>query len=300
MGFPNRLSALGRILAFLVPAMLLACGGASSGEPVAEGGMTPGPHTKAVILSLTAIAENSRTTLAYDYAENIGDGRGVTFGIVGFTTGTWDGNIWLHHYTRLAPGNCLAKYIPAMDAIDAMPHPEGRCADVTGLDGFIADFRASLEDAGFKKSQVDEMDELYWDPALAKARHLGVRLSITLGELFDACVNHGESGMATLAEQTSQELGGPPGTGIDEARWLARFLDLRYGLLASQPAWQDSVDRIGMYRRLLEAGNLDLATPFTATCYGDSFTVTGEDVFQPSSTQPGSPGPAGLFRASIP
>ena len=279
MAIPNRLYALARSLAFLLPSVLLACGGAPSGEPAAESGITPSPRTKAAILSLVAIAENSRTTLAYDFAEDIGDGRGVTFGIIGFTTGTYDGNIWLHHYTQLAPGNRLAKYLPALDAIDGKPHPGGHCADITGLDGFIADFRASLEDAGFKKSQLDKMDELYWNPALAKARHLGVRLGITLGELFDACVNHGESGMAALADRTDEALGGSPGSGVDEARWLARFLDFRYELLASQPAWKNSVDRIGMYRRLLAAGKADLATPCTATCYGDSFTVTGEGVF---------------------
>lgn len=276
MGFRERIVALMKVFSLLAAAALSACGGgASSGDPAAEGGITPSQHTKAVILSLVAIPENSQTTLAYDYAENIGDGRGITFGIVGFTTGTYDGNIWLHHYARLSPGNRLAKYIPVLDAVDAKPHPGGHCADVTGLDGFIADFRASLDDASFKKSQLDQMDELYWNPALARARHLGVRLNITLGELFDACVNHGEEGMAALADQTDKAVGGSPGTGVDEVRWLTRFLDLRLEVLASDPAWKDSVDRIGMYRRLLATGNSALATPFTVTCHGDSFTVTG-------------------------
>lgn len=279
MGFRAHLAASMRIFSFLIPTILLAFGMVSFGNAAAEGGISPDLHTKAVILSLVAIPENSRTTLAYDYAENIIDDRGITFGIAGFTTGTYDGNIWLHHYTRLSPGNRLAKYIPVLDAIDAKPHPGGLCADVTGLDGFIADFRASLGDAEFKKSQLDKLDELYWNPTLARARHLGVRLNITLSELFDACVNHGEEGMAALADQTDKAMGGSPRMGVDEVRWLTRFLDLRLEVLGSEPAWKDSVDRIGMYRRLLATGNSALATPFTVTCHGDSFTVTGEGVF---------------------
>src|SRR5262245_39075205 len=87
--------------------------------------ISPSKHEKSVALSLVAIAENSQTMLVFDYAENIHDGRGITFGMIGFTTGTYDGNEWLHYYTRLNPDNRLAKYIPAMDAIDAGPHPDG-------------------------------------------------------------------------------------------------------------------------------------------------------------------------------
>jgi len=243
------------------------------------GDITPTQHTKAVILSMVAIPENSQTTLAYDYAENIGDGRGITFGIIGFTTGTYDGNEWLHHYTQLNAGNRLAKYIPALDAIDAGPHPGGLSADVTGLDNFISDFHASLNDTHFKQSQLDKMDELYWNPALAKARSLGIQMNITLSELFDACVNHGEGGMADIVADTNAAMGGSPKTGVDEIQWLTKFLDLRFEVLDSDATWQGATDRIGMYRRLLATGNTSLATPFTVTCYGDSFTVTGEGIF---------------------
>lgn len=242
------------------------------------GEITPTQHTKAVILSLVAIPENSQTTLAYDYAENIGDGRGITFGIIGFTTGTYDGNEWLHHYTQLNATNRLAKYIPALDAIDAGPHPGGLSADVTGLDNFISDFEASLNDAHFKQSQLDKMDELYWNPALARARNLGVQLNITLSELFDACVNHGEGGMADIVADTNAAMGGTPKTGIDEVLWLKKFLDLRYEVLSGDDTWQGAVDRIEMYRRILNTGNTSLTTPFTAICYGDTFTVTGEGI----------------------
>ena len=65
--------------------------------------------------------ENNQVTPYWNYAENIKDGRGVTFGFIGFTTGTYDGNILIKHYTTMNPNNVLAKYIPALNVIDNGP-----------------------------------------------------------------------------------------------------------------------------------------------------------------------------------
>ena len=240
--------------------------------------ISPGLREKSVALSLVAIAENSQTSPVFDYAENIGDGRGITFGIIGFTTGTYDGNEWLHEYTNLNPENRLAKYIPAMDAIDAGPHPDGMNDDLTGLDDFITDFHASLNDPYFKQSQLDKMDELYWDPSVDTARELGIKQVIALSQIFDASIQHGTEGMADIAAQANSALGGSPKDGIDELLWLTRFLDIRREVLSQDPSWNESVDRVEMYRRLLQSGKYSLKTPFIATCYGDTFTVTGGDI----------------------
>jgi chitosanase len=254
------------------------CGGSSGNDTPSANDISPDDHEKAVMLSLVAIAENSQTTPVFDYAENINDGRGITFGIIGFTTGTFDGNEWLHHYTSVNPTNRLAKYSPAMDAIDAGPHPDGMSDDVTGLDGFIADFRASLNDAYFKQSQIDVMDEMYWTPSLTMARSLGIQHNIMLAQIFDASIQMGEDGMADIVDQTSLALGGAPRDGVDEIRWLTGFLDAREDVLSQDPVWNESIDRIDMFRHLLQTGNYSLETPFDVTCYGDSFTATGVGV----------------------
>jgi chitosanase len=59
---------------------------------------------------MTSTLENSVTNPQWNYVENIGDGRGITFGTAGFTTGTYDGNILIHYYTTLNASNSLAKY----------------------------------------------------------------------------------------------------------------------------------------------------------------------------------------------
>jgi chitosanase len=237
---------------------------------------TPTKQQKAVMVSLVAIPENSQTTPAYTYAENIKDGRGITVGMIGFTTGTFDGNRWLHHYTKLNPKNRLAKYIPALDRVDRLPHPNGLCNDTAGLDGFIADFGKSGSDPHFRQSQLDMMDELYYKPTLAKAKQLGARLPITLAQLFDTAINFGTDGLDDLLKKV-----GPLGTPTSkdgEAKWLVKYLDARKAILLADPTWREAADRVEMYRRLVQAKNFDLKPPFKVTCYGQMFTVTGEGV----------------------
>ena len=68
------------------------------------------------VFALVSSAENSTTdyTGQYAYIEDIGDGRGYTAGIIGFTTGTGDLLDVINRYTELKPENALEKYIPAL------------------------------------------------------------------------------------------------------------------------------------------------------------------------------------------
>jgi hypothetical protein len=50
------------------------------------------------------------------YAAALGDGRGITFGRAGFTTGTGDGLAVVEAYVKLRPvNNTLAPYLPALE-----------------------------------------------------------------------------------------------------------------------------------------------------------------------------------------
>lgn len=237
---------------------------------------------KYAIWSMTTIAENSRTTFDYSYAENIGDGRGITFGIIGFTSGTYDGTELIRHIQELEPTNPLVNYLPAFEAIDNGPHDEeGLNADTTGLEHFIEDFNLHGDDPFVKQAQLDKLIELYWDPAVSQASEIGVTKAITMGELYDACVNHGSDGdgggkgLKQLIALANTEAGGTPGSGVDEIEWLKAFLDVRLAYLNSDPVWQEAVDRVGMYERLLATRNYSLEVPFDVTCYGDAFTIDG-------------------------
>jgi chitosanase len=266
-----RLWALGLLLAL----SCLSCQGAARHRSELS------EAQKYAIWSLTCCAENSQTSFAYNYAENIGDGRGITFGIIGFTSGTYDGTMLLERVREIEPANALVKYLPAFKAIDAAPHGADGCsADTAGLAGFIKDFEAHGKDAAVKRAQLEKLNTLYWEPALRQAESVGLKSALAVGELYDACVNHGESGNDTdmglkqLIEKASAAAGGTPLSGIDEKAWLKAFLSMRRAYLEKE--WPDAVDRVDMYSRILESGNTSLAVPFAASCYGDSFTITGD------------------------
>ncbi len=227
------------------------------------------------IFKLTSIFENSTTTLQYTYVENIGDGRGLTFGFAGFCSGTYDGTLFLKEYQSLNPNNILVKYIPAFERIDSLPHPGGLCSDTTGLNNFPADFRSCGNDPAFKEAQHNLVNRLYWNPSQDAVNQIGAKYAITAGELYDSFINHGADGAWDIINQTNSAVG-KISSGTDEKTWLNRYLSIRYGILAADPTWSEAVDRVKVYQKLLNTdNNVNLTRPITVTCYGDTFTISG-------------------------
>ena len=78
----------------------------------AGGSLASDDDRKRRAAQITSTFENSTTELQYDYAENIGDGRGITAGRAGFTSATSDLLLLVRRYTELKPDNPLAPYLP--------------------------------------------------------------------------------------------------------------------------------------------------------------------------------------------
>jgi uncharacterized membrane protein len=232
---------------------------------------TDASDMKNVILQMTTTLENSDTQLHFNYAENIGDGRGITFGCIGFCTGTYDGNVLIKHYTELNPDNTLAKYIPALDKIDAGSHNaaggDGN-PSTEGLDGFIKDVQ-NCNDPLFKTAQIDELDELYYNPAMELADSIGAKNALTKAFIYDMCVRHGVDG----AESIIKNAGTTPKQGADENTYLQKLFSLRDAKLRQEGA--GDVNRDLGYKNVLNSGNVNLKTPFTFVAYGESFTIDG-------------------------
>src|SRR5665647_2109628 len=147
-------------------------------------------NAKNATLQMTTTLENSNTSLQWNYAKNIGDGRGITFGAIGFCTGTYDGNILIKYYTTLNPDNKLAKYIPALNTIDTSPHNaagEDGNPSVAGLTNFIRDVQ-NCNDPLFKQAQLYELDQLYYNPAVTMFYRIGAKNSLTLAFIYDMSV----------------------------------------------------------------------------------------------------------------
>ncbi|WP_432195164.1 chitosanase [Streptomyces sp. bgisy027] len=229
------------------------------------------PAKKRLAQQLVSSAENStlnwRST--FGYIEDIGDGQGYTAGIIGFCTGTNDLRALVEHYTDEHPDNGLAKYLPALRAVDGTDSHEG-------LDpGFTAAWKAEAEQPAFQEAQLAERDRAYFEPAvrLAKLDGLG-----TLGQFvyYDAMIFHGpgidDDGFYVLRERALRKADSPSEGGSEKA-YLDIFLDVRREAMREKRPGTDTSRIDTAQRRFLYDGNLKLTTPLRWQVYGETFRV---------------------------
>ncbi|MGA4848272.1 chitosanase [Streptomyces sp. G5(2025)] len=249
-----------------------AADSAADDEPLA--GLPPGlaaPAKKDLAHKLVASAEHSTLDWRGQYGsvEDTGDGNGYTAGIVGFCTGTHDLLTLVENYTEDHPSNRLARYLPALRAVDGSDSHQG-------LDpGFVRAWRAEAAEPAFRRAQEGLRDRLYFDPAvrLAKLDGLG-----TLGQFlyYDAMVLHGPGtgprAFHGLREAALKEAD-PPSEGGGEKVYLDVFLDIRREAMRQEKAHRDTTRVDTAQRRFLRDGNLDLRTPLTWQVYGETFRV---------------------------
>lgn len=228
--------------------------------------------------ALTSLFENSTTTLQYAYAENIHDGRGITAGRAGFTSGTDD--MWevVRNYTQKKPNNPLAKYLPRLTQLHELPDDSSARGSTKGLKGVEKAWADAAKDPAFRAVQDAAVDRMYFAPSQQHADALGLKTALARGQLYDATIQHGDGddpdGLPALIAAANKKAGGTPKSGVDEKKWLAAFLDVRKADLAhahdpaTRKEWAESVDRVGVYQDLLAVGNLNLAGPI-AVNHGD-------------------------------
>ncbi|KUL35359.1 chitosanase [Streptomyces sp. NRRL F-4489] len=229
------------------------------------------PAKKEIAMQLVSSAENSSLDwkAQYGYIQDIGDGRGYTGGIIGFTSGTHDMLELVELYTKRKPDNVLAKYLPALRKVDGSDSHAGLDPD------YPKDWRKAAKDQVFRTAQDDERDRGYFNPAVkqGKADGLGV-----LGQFiyYDAFVMHGDgsdptsfSGIRKRALAKAQ----PPARGGDEKTYLNAFLDARVWAMKQEEAHSDT-SRVDTEQRVfLKKGNLDLRPPLDWKVYGDSYHI---------------------------
>lgn len=222
---------------------------------------------------ITSTFENSTTELQYAYAENIGDGRGITAGRAGFTSATGDLLLMVRRYTKLKPDNVLAKYLPALTAVKATDSE-------AGLDGFTEAWAQAAADPAHRALQDDLVDELYFNPAMTLAREVGIITALGQAVMWDTMIQHGrggDNGTNAIIKDTRTTMGGDA-TG-NEVAWLDAFLDARLHHLGhaygdSPDADKSSTSRIEAFKSLIADGAFALDPPLTWTAYGRTFTVT--------------------------
>ena len=168
---------------------------------------------------IISIFENNTPIIQYDYAENLFDGRGITAGRAGFTSATADILEVIKRYTVIIPNNLLSKYLSRLEEL-----AKTEDGSVAGLEGLEASWKESSKDVIFRNVQDEILNEWYFTPALKQAQLLGVKLPLTLLNLYDAIIQHGEGddfdGLPNMIKQTTSKVGGTIKDGIDEKVWL--------------------------------------------------------------------------------
>jgi len=234
------------------------------------------PALSSLTRMIVSSAENSTLDwegqfgyLEYDVEDDAEENRGYTGGIVGFTSKTHDMLALVERYTKAAPNNPLAPFLPALREVDGSSSRAGLG------DAFVAAWKKAAGDPTFRSAQLSLADSMYYRPALRAALADGLR---PLGQVAyaDAMIVHGPGTgaddfggirAAALREAT------PPSRGGDEKAYLDAFLDARTAAMRRERSHGD-VSRIETaQRRWLDAGNLDLTTPLTWSVYGDDYRV---------------------------
>ena len=227
---------------------------------------------------LISAFENSTTTIRYDYAANLDDGRGVTAGRAGFTTATCDALDVIEVFTDEIGDNEMARFEPELRRLcdqssdDTSQLPE---------QAYITAWVEAAADPAFRAAQDEIVDREYYDPAMRAADDIGMSSALARAELYDTAILHGAGddpdGLAALIDRTISEVGTPAAAG--ERRWLDAFFDVRVDDL-EHPAneqtaseWAESIDRVECMRRIAATGNVELDGPITFTVYGDEFTI---------------------------
>ena len=237
------------------------------------------PAKKEIAMELVSAAENSSLDwrAQYAYVEynvegNEAENRGYTAGIIGFTSKTHDMLELVQYYDKIAPGNLLSPYLPALRKVDGTSSQAGLGKR------FERDWKTAAEEPKFRQAQDHERDRIYFDPAVDQAQSDGLH---ALGQFiyYDAMVMHGPGddpssfgGIRSTAMKTAK----PPAQGGDEAVYLNAFLDARKAAMREEEGHADTSRVDTMQRVFLRAGNLELNPPLRFKVYGDSYEISQE------------------------
>ena len=224
---------------------------------------------------LSSVFENGTIAFEYGYAQNIGDGRGITCGRVGFTTGTGDWYQVVKAYTALKPGNVLAPYLPRLQQLASGPMPN---PDTTGLDGMIGAVATAGSDPVMQQVQDSYVDSLIYSPALQLAQSVGANSALSVAALYDGVLTHGQGSdpdsIEAIIAAATQAAGGTPKTGVSESTWLTAFIaarrqDMLHPAYApSAVPWAAAVGRLDVYAALIASNNWNLNGPIDTLGYG--------------------------------
>lgn len=227
------------------------------------------PDKKEIAQQLVSSAENSSLDwrAQYRYIEDIGDGRGYTAGIIGFTSGTGDMLQLVKLYTKTKPRNPLRKFLKALKRANGSDSHDGLGKR------FVKAWRKAARDPVFQAAQDSIRDSVYFNPSVELAKSDGLN---ALGQFcyYDAAVVHGFNGMTRIRTRALARAATPAGGGTEVA-FLSAYLDERVVEMKKEKAHEDVTRIDNAQRKFLGEDNLDLHLPLSWSVYGDPYTIAG-------------------------
>jgi len=227
---------------------------------------------------IISVFENNTPEINYAYAEYLDDGRGITAGRAGFTSATGDMLIVVERYTQRVPGNPLAVYLPRLRELAAQ-----ESGSIDGLENLEDAWQTAAEDSIFREVQDEVVDEEYYWPAVDHAEELGLLFPLSLLNLYDTCIQHGDGddldGLPAIISRATAQAGGAPADDIDEHEWLQAFMDIRRSVLLNpansetREEWASSVGRVDALIAIFESGNVNLIPPIVISPFDSTFTL---------------------------
>ena len=232
------------------------------------------PAKKVIAMQLVSSAENSSLDweAQFAYIEDIGDGRGYTGGIIGFTTATGDLLEVVEDYSQRRPNNRLAAFLPALRQVDGSDSHQGLGSE------FEQAWEDAAEDEQFRAAQMAICDRVFFNPAVKLAKADGLSI---LGQFiyYDAAVVHGlgeeeeegaEGQTLEAIRAAALKRAKPPSQGGQEAAFLTAFLDARDRVMGLEEAHSD-LSRTLAQRKFLKEGKTTLQLPLDWVTYGDAY-----------------------------
>ncbi|WP_367295891.1 chitosanase [Levilactobacillus yonginensis] len=220
---------------------------------------------------MVASAENSTTNYRqqYGYIEDIGDGRGYTAGIIGFTSATGDLRQVVRRYVRLKLNhNGLRRYLPALRRVNGS-------AAHTGLGpGFVKAWHQAAKDPQMIRAQDTILNRQYLRPVLKAAKQDNLS---PLGQYiyYDAIVVHGpgeDSQSFGGIRRQAKRLAKTPRQGGNQADYLRAFLQARAKVMKRERAHKD-LSRLNVQRQFIKNKNYQLKRPLSWRMYGDAYRL---------------------------
>jgi chitosanase len=229
----------------------------------------------AIVQKLNSLFENDTTVPNYNYIEYLPDGRGFTFGKVGFTTATGDGFDVIREYSDSVKNSTLANYLDELQKL-----AQRNSDDTANLVGFKNAWVAEATQTKYFQDKV--AFTLYGKPAIDYCNSLGIESTLGLAIIYDAIVQHGDGkdddGIKRIFKCTIKTMGGSPSGKThknkscekiqdSEKEFLKIFLAEREFILQdannkeTREEWSQSVSRIEVFQNLLLADNMNLQSP---------------------------------------